>query len=144
MLSENLHVGKVSGSEVAPATQQLLDRDIILEYLKEVEELSKRGVKHAAFILLWVCVEALLRHIASQEGLPLERVPSSALLKELFSLGLLSRNGLAIALRAFSVRNALVHGFQSSGPEVEESFGALTLLVQELLADYDQVRNRNT
>src|SRR5712691_7509388 len=130
--------------EVAPATQQLLDREIILEYLKEVEELFKRGLKNAAFILLWVCVGALLRHIASQEGLPLERVPSSALLKELFSLGLLSRNGLDIALRAFSVRNSLVHGFKSPGPELEEIFGELTLLAQELLAEYDQARNRNT
>lgn len=125
--------------EVAPATQQLLDREKIVDRLKEAEELFKRGVKDAAFVLLWMSVEALLRHIASQEGLPLERIPSSALLKELFSLGLLSRNGLDIALRAFSVRNSLVHGFESPG--LEGIFGELTLLGQELLAEFDQAGN---
>lgn len=126
--------------EVAPATQQLLDREKIVDHLKEAEELFKRGVKEAAFVLLWLSVEALLRHLASREGLPLERVPSSALLKELFSLGLLSRSGLDIALRAFSVRNSLVHGFEA--PELNAIFGELTLLAQELLAEFDQAGNR--
>ena len=58
--------------------------------------------------------EALLRHIATREGLPLERVPSSSLMKELFSLGILSRPELEVAQRAFSVRNALVHGFATT------------------------------
>jgi hypothetical protein len=77
--------------------------------------------------------------MASREGLPLERVPSSALLKELFSLGLLSRNGLDIALRAFSVRNSLVHGFEA--PRLDTIFEELALLAQELLKEFDQAGN---
>ncbi|SRR6266567_1348576 len=122
--------------EVAPSTQLLFDREKIITLLKEADELVKQGGKMAAFILLWSSVEAMLRHIASREGLPLERVPSSALLKELYSLGLLSPDGLDIALRAFSVRNSLVHGFEA--PELDASFGELHLLVQELLAEFDQ------
>jgi len=125
--------------DVAPATQPLLNREKIVERLKEAEELLQQGVKEAAFVLLWVSIEALLRHIASREGLPLERVPSSALLKELFSLGLLSRHGLDIALRAFSVRNSLVHGFET--PKLEAILGELTILAQELLAEFDQAGN---
>jgi uncharacterized protein YutE (UPF0331/DUF86 family) len=125
--------------EVAPATQPLLDREKIVNHLKEAEELFKLGLKEAAFILLWLSVEALLRHIASREGLPLERIPSSALLKELYSLGLLSHDGLDIALRAFSVRNALVHGFEAQ--ELDPIFGELTLLSQELLVEFDQSGN---
>jgi hypothetical protein len=125
--------------DVAPSTRQLLDREKIVERLKEAEELLKRGVKEAAFVLLWASIEALLRHIASREGLPLERIPSSALLKDLFSLGLLSRNGLDIALRAFSVRNSLVHGFEA--PELDAILGELTILAQELLAEFDQAGN---
>jgi len=126
--------------DVAPATRPLLDREKIVERLKEAEELLQRGIKEAAFVLLWVSIEALLRRIASREGLPLERVPSSALLKELFSLGLLSRNGLDIALRAFSVRNSLVHGFET--PELEAILRELTILAQELLEEFDQAGNR--
>jgi hypothetical protein len=125
--------------DVAPSTRQLLDREKIVERLKEAEELLKRGVKEAAFVLLWASIEALLRHIASREGLPLERIPSSALLKDLFSLGLLSRNGLDIASRAFSVRNSLVHGFEA--PELDAILGELTILAQELLAEFDQAGN---
>lgn len=122
--------------DVAPATRPLLDREKIVERLKEAEELLQRGIKEAAFVLLWMSIEALLRHIASREGLPLERIPSSALLKELFSLGLLARNGLDIALRAFSVRNSLVHGFET--PELDAILGELTILAQELLEEFDQ------
>ena len=122
--------------DVAPATQPLLDREKIVERLKEAEELLQQGVKEAAFVLLWVSIEALLRHIASREGLPLERAPSSALLKELFSLGLLSRDGLDVALRAFAVRNSLVHGFET--PELVAILAELAILAQELLAEFDQ------
>lgn len=125
--------------DVAPPTQPLLDREKIVERLKEAAELFQRGIKEAAFVLLWVAIEALLRHIASREDLPLERVPSSALLKELFSLGLLSRNGLDIALRAFAVRNSLVHGFEA--PELDAMLGELTLLAQDRLAEFDQAGN---
>jgi hypothetical protein len=125
--------------DIVPATRPLLDRSKIVDRLKEAEELLKRGVKEAAFVLLWASIEALLRHMASREGLPLERVPSSALLKELFSLGLLSRNGLDIALQALSVRNSLVHGFEA--PELDVISGKLALLAQELLAEFDQAGN---
>lgn len=121
--------------DVAPATPQLLDREAIMDRLQEAQELLRRGAKDAAFVLLWSSVEAMARHIASREGLPLERVPSSAVLKEMFSLGLLSRSGLDIALRAFSVRNALVHGFEA--PELDEAIAELTPLLDELLAEYN-------
>lgn len=126
--------------EVAPATQPLLDRDGIMERLRESQELLDRGAKDAAFVLLWSSVEALLRHIASREGLPLERIPSSAVLKELFSLGFLSRRALDIALRAFSVRNSLVHGFES--PDLDTALEEMTPLAQELLAEFDQAGSK--
>jgi len=126
--------------EVVPLTQQLLDREAIMGRLREARELLDRGVKDAAFVLLWSAVEALLRQIASREGLPLERVPSSAVLKELFSLGLISRSGLDIAMRAFSVRNSLVHGFEA--PELNAVLEGMTPLVQELLAEFDQAGSK--
>lgn len=125
--------------DVAPATQPLLDRETIIAYLQEAEVLFKRGVKEAAFLLVWSAMEALLRHMASREGLPLERVPSSALFKEIYSLGILSHDGLTLALRALSARNALVHGFKA--PELDPIFGELTLLVHMLLTEFDHAGN---
>jgi len=121
--------------EVAPPTQQLLDRQEIADRLGRANELLRTGATDAAFLLMWVAVEALLRHIATREGLPLERVPSSSLMKELFSLGILSRSELAVAQRAFSVRNALVHGFETTG--LDEAARELAQLAQQLLSELD-------
>lgn len=122
--------------EVAPPTQQLLDRKEIADRLGRANELLRTGATDAAFLLIWVAVEALLRHIATREGLPLERVPSSSLMKELFSLGILSRSELAVAQRAFSVRNALVHGFETT--RLDETARELAQLAQQLLSELDR------
>ena len=122
--------------EVAPPTQQLLDRQDIVDRLGRANALLKTGATDAAFLLLWVAVEALLRHIATREGLPLERVPSSSLMKELFSLGILSRSELEVAQRAFSVRNALVHGFATT--QLDETARELAQFAQKLLLELDR------
>src|SRR5712692_3140670 len=122
--------------EVAPPTQQLLDRQEIVDRLGRANELLKTGGTDAAFLLMWVSVEALLRHIATREGLPLERVPSSSLMKELFSLGILSRSELEVAQRAFSVRNALVHGFATT--RLDETSRELAQFAQKLLLELDR------
>ena len=122
--------------EVAPPTQQLLDRQEIVDRLGRANELLKTGATDAAFLLMWVSVEALLRHIATREGLPLERVPSSSLMKELFSLGILSRSELEVAQRAFSVRNALVHGFATT--RLDETSRELAQFAQKFLLELDR------
>jgi uncharacterized protein YutE (UPF0331/DUF86 family) len=122
--------------EVAPPTQQLLARQEIVDRLGRANELLKTGATDAAFLLMWVAVEALLRHIATREGLPLERVPSSSLMKELFSLGILSRSELEVAQRAFSVRNALVHGFATTW--LDETSRELAQFAPKLLLELDR------
>jgi REase_AHJR-like protein len=122
--------------EVAPPTQPLLARQEIVDRLGRANELLKTGATDAAFLLMWVAVEALLRHIATREGLPLERVPSSSLMKELFSLGILSRSALEVAQRAFSVRNALVHGFATT--RLDETSRELAQFAQKLLLELDR------
>jgi uncharacterized protein YutE (UPF0331/DUF86 family) len=122
--------------EVAPPTQPLLDRQEIVDRIGRANELLKTGATDAAFLLMWVSVEALLRHIATREGLPLERVPSSSLMKELFSLGILSRSELEVAQRAFSVRNALVHGFATT--RLDETARELAQFAQKLLLELDR------
>src|SRR5262245_28175424 len=121
--------------EVTPPTQQLLEQKEIADRLGRAHELLKAGATDASFLLLWVAVEALLRHIATREGLPLERVPSSSLMKELFSLGILSRSELDVAQRTFAVRNALVHGFETT--KLDESARELAQLAQQLLSELD-------
>ena len=122
--------------EVAPSAQPLLNRDAIATRLETANELRRAGSKDAVFLLMWTSIEALLRQITAREGLPLERMPSSALLKELFSLGLLSRDDFDVAQRAFAVRSALVHGFEATG--LDQMTEAVARLAQHLLAELDQ------
>jgi uncharacterized protein YutE (UPF0331/DUF86 family) len=122
--------------EVAPPVQPLLNRQAIVDRLEKANELLSAGSKDAAFLLLWVSIEALLRQLATRESLPLERIPSSTLLKELFSLGILSRDDLEIAQRALNVRNALVHGFEATG--LDQITEGLARLAHQLLAELDQ------
>jgi REase_AHJR-like len=122
--------------EVAPPTQPLLDRKDITDRLGRANELLKTGATDATFLLLWISVEAILRHLAIREGLPLERMPSSSLMKELFSLGILSRSELDVAQRAFSVRNTLVHGFATT--RLEETARELAQFAQQLLSELDR------
>lgn len=122
--------------EVASATQPLLDLKEIRERLERADTLLKTGLPEAAFLLTWVSVEALLRQTAIREGLPLERVPSSALVKELFSLGILSQVELDIAQDALPIRNALVHGFVT--PQLDETTRALARFARHLLLELDR------
>jgi len=123
--------------DVAPLAEHLLDRDEILDRLATARKFFEAGSKDAAFVLLWTSLEALLRRIAVEEGLPLERVPSSALMKELYSLGVLSRSDLDITQRAFAVRNCIVHGFEASGLD-QHMIDELTDLADRLLAELCQ------
>lgn len=120
--------------EVAPATQQLISTDEIRKRLDKAGELLGSGSADAAFLLIWSSIEALLRHIAEQEALPLDRAPTSSLIKELYSQGVLSRSEFNLVQRAFTVRNALAHGFiaddldKNSVPLLELASGLLTRL----------------
>ena len=57
-------------------------------------------------------------------------------MKELFSLGILSRPELEVAQRAFSIRNALIHGFETG--RLDETTGELAQLAQQLLSELDR------
>jgi uncharacterized protein YutE (UPF0331/DUF86 family) len=119
--------------EVTPATQRLLDQKEIADQLNRAKELLDAGKTDTGFILLWVSVEALLRHIAVHEGLPLERVPSQSLVKELFAQGALSRAQLDLIQRALSVRNSVVHGFAAL--EIGDISKELAEFAQQLIAE---------
>lgn len=121
--------------EMPSPTQQLIGKEEIALRLDKADALLKEGATDAALLLMWTSVEALLRHIAARENLPLERVPSSSLIKEMYSQGILSRSALEAIQRAYSVRNALVHGFVADN--LDENFAALSAIAQELVGELE-------
>jgi len=93
--------------------------------LEAVEGLLETGSSEAAFLLGWGALEAVVRLLAEEDQLTLERISPSYLLYQAVTNGVISREDYALLLRAMKYRNALVHGFKT------EDFDAT--LVREII-----------
>ncbi len=77
----------------------------------------------------------MLRHIAEKESLPLGRIPTSALIKELYSSGIISKTEFETIQQAFTVRNALAHGFVAD--RLDTTANRLLQIAGKFLAELD-------
>ena len=77
---------------------------------RQAEELLAANQLDAAFLLYWSSLEGGMRLVGRQAQLPLENLPSSAVIRELYSGGELSHEESQVLLRLLPVRNFLVHG----------------------------------
>ena len=68
--------------------------------------------------LFWSAIEGILRALGERAQLPLSSLPPSALFRELYSAGEISREQFETMMRLLPIRNQLVHG-QASSAEVE-------------------------
>jgi REase_AHJR-like len=115
----------VSDAQAAPLS-------LLEERVQNAEAALRSGQSEAAFLLLFSALEGLLRFLGHRAQLPLESLPSSALIRELYSAGEITREQFERLMRLLPVRNRLVHGFGSQEHlDVEQ----LRLLVQALLAE---------
>jgi len=76
----------------------------------EADSLFQAGQPDAAFLLYWSALEGTLRLLGRRFQLPLENLPSSALIRELYSSGEISRNDFDTLMQLLPLRNRLVHG----------------------------------
>jgi hypothetical protein len=125
-------VGNQDAQQAAPEKEPLPQSEIS-ERLANAQRLVDQGVLDAAFLLVWSSVEAALRLLAERAHIPLATTPTSALFRELYSAGELSRAQYEAAMRALPTRNALVHGL--SAPLETSQVTELRGLAEELLAD---------
>lgn len=100
---------------------------------QSAEALLQAGQTEAAFLLLWSALEGVLRLIGQRAQLPLENLPPSTLLRELYSAGEISREQFELLMRFLPMRNQLVHGFGAG--EEQLNVEQLRLVVQTLLAE---------
>lgn len=76
----------------------------------EANSLLQANQTDAAFLLYWSALEGALRLLGRRAQLPLQSLPSSALIRELYSSGELGREEFDTLMRLLPVRNRLVHG----------------------------------
>lgn len=109
----------------------LLSWEQIFRKREHVERLIASGENEAAFLSLWTIFEALTRKQAERVSIPIERFPTSSLIKHLYSQGELSITQFDQATALLNARNRIVHGFEII--EIEESVKQLQQLVDELI-----------
>lgn len=85
----------------------------IKERISEVRQLLTIDQKNAALLLICSALEAVLRLIISRENIELERNETAFVVKQLYSLGLLSREDYILLQEAISVRHLIIHGYKS-------------------------------
>jgi REase_AHJR-like len=120
---------------IVPSAATLLSRDEIALIRIDAATLYDRGATLGAFFLYWSVVEAILRRLATANSLPLERLPTSRLLGELSSQGVISRSSHENARNLLAIRNRLSHGYAALPGEVHVE--ELSSLVDDLLAELD-------
>jgi REase_AHJR-like len=103
------------------------------ERARNAESLLQAGQSEAAFLLLWSALEGILRLLGHRAQLPLETLPPSTLIRELYSAGEISMKQFESLMRLLPVRNRLVHGFGGGQDDVDVE--QLRQIVRELLAE---------
>ena len=87
----------------------------------------------AAFFVLWATLEGVLRKTAECDGLPIERLPTSAVLPGLYDVGRLSMEQYDRLRSLLTLRNRVAHGFGAGREELEAAVKDLARVLAELL-----------
>jgi hypothetical protein len=105
--------------------------------LGAAQQLNDAGEKAAAYLILWIALEGMMRHQARTSGIPVDRLAPAILIRQLYSQGELTMSEFEAALRCQEVRNRVVHGFPATG--IDNAFHELSSLIQELSKDWSSV-----
>ena len=105
---------------------------VLEQRVQSAQQLSQGGQREAAFLLFWSALEGLLRLLGERAQLPLKSLPPSALIRELYSEGELSRAQFETLIQALPLRNQLVHGF---GSTIDVQPAALAEITDSILED---------
>lgn len=106
----------VTSDDVARGDLVLPEQDLptwsdLRKELENVRQLETNGAHSAALLVTWSLLEGILRRHSWDEHLPIHRLPTSALIKQMYSLGELSAAYYDSLLQILTTRNEAAHGF---------------------------------
>ncbi len=134
-----LVTGQDVASEGLPGKEdQTASWDDISNRINHARRLQEASDSEAAFVILWIALEQLLRIHAGQAAIPVERLSPSIMIRQLYSLGELTIQQFDVALECQRTRNRLVHGFPVG--DLPSSAHRLMTLVNELLAEWSAAK----
>lgn len=116
----------VDDLSVASSDHQLASWDDLHDKLVQVAELMNLGMRDAAILVLWSTFEGAMRRLAVATSTPVERLPASKLMSQLYTLGYMSVSEFQLAKQYLKLRNQVAHGFRADeGNDLVESFASL-------------------
>ena len=134
------HFLLVTGDDISLNEPEQKGEKLLLSW-EQIVARKKKGAKllllgeiEGAFMAFWGIFEAMMRKRAEQVSIPIERFPTSSLIKHLYSQGELSIEQFDKITELCNVRNQFVHGFQS--PNLDKAVIELQNLVSELLESW--------
>lgn len=102
----------------------VLSLDKIKRQIKLAQALAQQEGAESAFLLLWIAVEALLRHQSRLDDVEIKQEGTLPLLSLLYTDGSLEEEDYYQLRNLFSLRNKIAHGFEAE----ELSSGAIERL----------------
>lgn len=108
--------------------------------IAEAEKARIAGFGAAAFLLAWSAAEAVLRELVAAEGVTIERITTAAyILDYAVYQGVIAREDYNRLTALMAYRNALIHGFEVEGFDVEPAVADLLEIVGSMLASEEWI-----
>lgn len=117
----------------------------IQKRLDSIYELKSPNQREAKFILSWVTFEAATRNLLMLEQPKSELVLSpNALIKQLYSYGIIGKMNYNQLLKIAVKRNEIVHGFfDDNNKEIEKDTQRLITIIEDLLKEVKEKTGHN-
>jgi hypothetical protein len=122
---ERLEEGGIVGAMHVSTWDQLAER------VRAARLLLEGGQVESAFLIAWSGLEGALRRVGEENAVPVSALSTTALTKNLYSLGLLSMEQLSRIEQLTAVRNNVVHGWADA--RVSEGAPEVIRLLETLL-----------
>ncbi|MCY1232229.1 REase-like protein [compost metagenome] len=116
----------VEDLSVASKDHQLASWEELSTKLVQARQLLNSGMRDAAVLYLWSIFEGAMRQLAVATATPVERLPASKLMNQLYTIGYISVSELQTAKQFLQLRNQVAHGFRSDeGDDLIKEFSTL-------------------
>ena len=91
---------------------ELLSKQEVLDRLLTAGKLESEGLYDSSILVMWSAIEAILRRTAIAQGVSLGSIDSRALVKRLYSLGIIGKAVWSKLDNAAGHRNSIVRGYR--------------------------------
>jgi hypothetical protein len=116
-----------------PEAQEMASWDQLEAKLGTIRSLIADGKTEPGVLYLWSVFEAAMRKLAYAVAMPIERLPATALMNQLYTAGYISVGDFQTAKELLTIRNMITHGFGTSpdGPLLESFLISVAGLIRD-------------